>query len=286
MRSGLSEHPRMGALRLPIQFNNDTTGLNSRAKPRPVTKEGQSHRLRSQFSSITATNTTAPMSRAKPRPTTHYISIPQNSPLLNLPAELRNMIYELAAQNETVVPVWPRTQSAQRRSRYCGSLGLVCWQIHCEYQPFYSGAAIFHAARVEIRTIDYVGAHMQWFVPKILEPYRYIHGKIVLRCYLTNVWDPTVSLRRGKSAALQDNGLAIAAGNLAGVDIPYEFKIEFDPKNFDMERCRSAVERLDCYIGRPSQPADMHCVWPKLREAVYDAFGGRDEEVLGRTRRK
>lgn len=213
------------------------------------------------------------------------VTVAQDSPFLNLPAELRNRVYELAAQNEIVVSVRSRTSRRQERTLYCPCLSLVCRQIRNEYKGIYLGRAPNYAARIEVRLSNFINEDIPWSILKILDIYPRAQGTIILRILLTNTWDPNDVRRVSTGCAWphQRETVVAACQSAAGIR-PHEFTIEFDPKTFDVEFCRQAVAKLDWCLGRyvaQNRSASEYDAWPKLKEAFRKAFERYDAKTGG-----
>ena len=176
---------------------------------------------------------------------------PQDSPLLNLPAEIRNTIYEYAVRNTEKISL--------RRDRifYCPPLSLVCHQMRDEYRQIYLEEAPKYATNVNVHTTNFEHRSAAWSlmssVAHLPETVAEVERKFTVHILLTNVWD-----RYRHQLRLPEK---------VGTRREYGVHIDWDPKTFDYQSSREDFLKLKfCFRGRKAGK------WPQIDRAFEDAF--------------
>jgi hypothetical protein len=199
--------------------------------------------------------------RARPGKSKQII---QDSRLLNLPPELRNLIYEFVAKSSSTISV------RENEILSCQALSSVCRQIRTEYKKIYLDEAPKYASRVNIHITNFVtfssrgGAASR--IHEILpEPVAGIERSFTVRVFMTNFWDShRLDLRN-----------FIEHGDF--LNTKFDLEIVWDPKTFDMEFLRETVQKLRfCHARNNMHPAHLiwrtDLIWLQVEKALLEAF--------------
>ena len=199
----------------------------------------------------------------------------QDSRLLNLPAELRNLIYEFVARSSKAISVREKT------ILYCPALSLVCRQIRSEYRKIYLDEAVRNASRVNIHLTDFVTSTSKggdvFNTLKVLSNPTILKSSGTIRIFMTNVWDRhRLELRN-----------FIEHGN--NWTTMYDLEIVWDPKTFDVEFLRETMQKLRFCHARDTRLPNS--IWFKVEKALMEAFEryappAKSSRVKGKRRRK
>ncbi|KAK5683430.1 hypothetical protein LTS10_004962 [Elasticomyces elasticus] len=214
------------------------------------------------------------MPRRTKKPT---VNITQHSPLLELPPELRNSIYEHCVANNKVVSY------RDGILLLTPALARVCQQLRKEYDGVYKSDAPSHASEVEIHVKNF---QYDSIIPTLsalprfnvrttkgveIEPY----SGIRICVYLTNEFTQHRNCIREL-----DLGLDTGIKNGAGYNIPRlkcGFRIVFDDRTFDKGFAREAMQKMDWCLARP-QPTTGPTWHFAQRSSNLSNEGGGDEQ--------
>ena len=157
------------------------------------------------------------------------------SPFCNLPAELRNMIYELVAESE------PRISVRPTHMLYGPSLSLVCQQLRAEYKPVYTAIAPSQAPECTIHITDFNRRQVHHAMSLIPPNPTRIYN---LHAHLSNVWTSTDldSIASGSVLGPQKHT------SLFGFDFEgptkYGLSVSFEPRTIDVDFVRRAFRKI------------------------------------------
>ena len=180
----------------------------------------------------------------------------QDSRLLNLPAELRNLIYEFVAQSTDAISF--RGQCIL----YCPTLSLVCRQVRDEYEPIYMHEAPRYARKINVHLTDFVifprsGGPDHSILDSFPEPAAGVERSWTVLVFMTNLWDRhRLDLRH-----------FIDHSNV--LNTKYNVEIAWDPKTFDVAFLRENMQKLRFCHARSSSVDQK---WPEVERAFEAAF--------------
>ena len=218
----------------------------------------------------------------RPRPLKSE-QVGQDSRLLNLPPELRNLIYEFVAKSTTSISVRENT------ILYCLALSLVCRQSRDEYKNIYVDESPKYASRVSIHLTNFVtsspksGAASR--IHEVLpDPALGVERSFNIRVFMTNFWDRhRLDLRN-----------FIERGDFLKTE--FDLEIVWDPKTFDMEFLRETMQKLRfCHARNGLNPGNIvwrtELIWLKVEKALMQAFEryappARSTSARGKRKRK
>lgn len=188
----------------------------------------------------------------------------QESAFLNLPPEIRNKIYELAAQHESV-------SMRDGDLLYSPPLSLTCRQVREEYKGIYLEEAPKHAETMCVHVWNFRCATTNPFLnaqglPFLPGP----HRKYILRMFLDNTWTRLQFQRFFFK-------LALPRGSTT------DFEIRYNPKSFDEEYLRQTVPRMAWY-NKDGTLSQTSTTWERMVNAIYRAFDRY--ESVGRKRKR
>lgn len=181
----------------------------------------------------------------------------QKSKLLNLPPELRNLIYECVAQNSDTISIREHTIF------YCPALSLVCHQTRDEYRQIYLDEAPKSAARINIHLTNFIttmtaGGSISSVCEQFANPAPWIERSWTVRVLLTNLWDR----HRLELRNFIEHGDFLKA--------KYDLELVWDPKSFDAEFLRENVPKMRFCFGRMLHRPEL--IWPQMEKALGEAF--------------
>jgi hypothetical protein len=183
--------------------------------------------------------------------------VAQDSRLLDLPPELRNLIYEFVAKSTNAISV------RENMILYCPALSLVCRQIRKEYKRIYVDEAAKYAFRVNIHLTNFVtftlkGGAVSSILEALPKPVSGVDRSWTVRVFMTNFWDRhRLHLRN-----------FIEHGNI--LRTKFDLEIVWDPKTFDVEFLRENMQKLRFCHARTTRLADS--IWLRAEKAFMEAF--------------
>lgn len=184
----------------------------------------------------------------------------QASPLLNLPAELRNHIYEYAVSDTETV------YFKRDALLYMPALSLSCRQIRHEYETLFRGEAAHYAKHICLEIVDFDSRTCRTSLPYIME---LVEAKrqnvpadadpsdrlqVTIGLHLTNTFDP-IGLQPLRKH-LRDKGLT---WNLTSPPENFAIELSWNPRSFDIVYLREVISRLPVHM-------------PGLRATLEQAF--------------
>lgn len=185
-------------------------------------------------------------------------TVTQDSRFLNLPPELRNLVYEYVAQTTRIVSI------RENQILYCPSMSLVCHQIRNEYAQNYQDEAPKYAAGIHVNITNFItriknGGAVSNLQQGLPDPAPGIERNWTVRVHLTNTWDFYRTALR--NFIVQGDDL---------IEPDYDLEVVWDPKTFDVEFLRQNLQKLRFCHGRPDP---VHAtIWPKVEKALEEAF--------------
>lgn len=202
--------------------------------------------------------------------------IEQNSPFLNLPPELRNIIYEFVAQKTEEISFRGETLL------YSPKESFVCRQIRNEYKEIYLEEAPKHAMKVNSHITDFIpigpaiGSHANdnQYIPNSIDKF----GRVwTIEVFLTIFWDhQRLNLRR-----------FIDFGASGMFDTEHKVVIRWDRDTFDAEFLRQNLQKLKFCHEKTKHPGSQ---WLKVEKAFVKAFEWHDahkkKKRMGRKRKR
>lgn len=212
----------------------------------------------------------------------------QNSPFLNLPAEIRNSIYEYAAANTTSTTV------NLNGVLYSPPLSLVCHQIREEFEEIYKDEAPKRANTVIIQLTNFIHSTgpedskktvfdivenlpsaprcMIETVPHDSNNWNCTH--YVFQIWLTNTFDSYLEhLRAFRFPQLFGNDERPSVEEVE-VLFRHHCKVEifYEPRSFDVQYCKGLLSKLRWSFGSNHQSPAVRTEWWMIEDAFDDAF--------------
>ncbi len=189
--------------------------------------------------------------------------IVQDSRLLNLAPELRNLIYEFVAQNSTAISV------RENKVLYCPPISLVCRQIRTEFKDVYLDDAPTYASRVNVHLTNFVTSSPNTGAVSSIhevfpnDPLSGVERSWTVRVFMTNLWDRhRLDLRN-----------FIEYGKI--LRTKSDLEIIWNPKTFDVEFLRETMQKLRFCHARTRPPpivSGFDLIWPQVEKALVEAF--------------
>ncbi|KAH9831302.1 hypothetical protein Tdes44962_MAKER08939 [Teratosphaeria destructans] len=197
---------------------------------------------------------------------------PTTSPLLNLPPELRNAIYDHLASSPQPIDLQSGGDPS-RLSTHCAPLAGVCHQLRQEFSAAYHATTLAHAHTITIHNTDLAAKPFLRTLSRLPAPAdTNPHRAISLHLHLTNALRPTDIT--AFVAHLAAAAITPPSSSSAGAQISYG--LSFDPKAFDLYSFRIVFARLAKRYRFHRCDAEQR-VW----EQVYWAFAEAAERVDG-----
>lgn len=201
----------------------------------------------------------------------HDIEIIQNSPLTNLPPEIRNSIYEFVASDTTSICL--RNESIA----YTPPLSLVCRQIREEFEGIYYSEAPKYAGHVNISITNFIHKDVMPCIERLPAFESKGERNIKLRIHLTNTFDNYLSHLRELDWGIETNELD---ANGKAVHLDCEYDVVIDHKTFDVECARQVVVKLRWALGSPNLlQHHAQWAWTKIDKAFGRAFERYNADV-------
>lgn len=202
--------------------------------------------------------------------------VTQNSRLLSLPAELRNVIYELVATTPQAIVVGQIAPNRHRHRQdwhYCPPFSLVCKQIREEYEKIYLEKAKEHAAIIHIKITDFIYDASAFYVPSLIYQLPECPDRsFKLHIFLTNSFDAYLE----KLHHLLRTPWAVK-WRFPDFEFPdFGFEITYDPKSFDEHYCRQKLARLNMQENKMS----------KAFEEAFERYAPQTSRASGKKRRR
>lgn len=208
--------------------------------------------------------------KARDWPSTGSEGATNDSPFLKLPPELRNKIYEYAAQNEDAFSM------RKDRTLCCPPLSLVCKQSRQEYEAIYLDEAPKYATKINVHTTHLLDSEAAFCVDKIETLAPSVERTFTLRVFLPKTCFPSLLRHLSKGYALNHPSPLARGGPLTPGSRPYDIEIHFDPKTFPVEPCQHALLNFDQAISKYDEVAHdfsfRYRDWPKVEQAFWEAF--------------
>lgn len=197
--------------------------------------------------------------------------IVQTSPLLALPPELRNTIYEYVASNTNSIAI-------TKYEIFCVTpMQAVCQQIREEYEGVYATEAPRYAQHVSIDIDNFNHADASWAALHTLPALASRASRTFeLRITLTNTFDTYLSGLRALIGGIK-TGEVDAAGE--DIRLDFEYVVLFDHKTFDVEYLRPMMEKFRVAFTEPNMYSDKWCQWQKIEKALVRAIERFDASV-------
>ncbi|KAK3722492.1 hypothetical protein LTR37_002484 [Vermiconidia calcicola] len=200
--------------------------------------------------------------------------VEQNSPLLQLPAELRDMIYNHVAKHEDSIAIIP--EAPTMRVAFASPFALVCRQVRGEYEQMYRQSAVRYAKNVTSHLTNFINEHTRTQLARTLDclplPAVDVDRRYSIHIRLTNTVDSSLDQLR----------------TLLGQPLSrWKIRISYDPRSFDEAYFCQLVPKLRWIYGsRANSPHDVQR-WFAIQAAFEDAFTRYSaQDRLRRGRRK
>ena len=213
------------------------------------------------------------------------LSVAQTSPFLNLPAELRNTIYEYTVQNTDAISVKPD------RVLYSSALSFSCSQVREEYRQIYLQEAAKHANRVNVHITNFIYRHpsvgeVSSFIERLPPPVPGGERRFLLRIYMTNFWDRhRLDLRN----LVGGNPLDSEEISPDAHPTDHDIEVRWDPKSFDVNYFLEELPKLRFCHGRTPRNLLTRPTWAQLESAFQEAlerYNPKAETVGPKRKRK
>ncbi|KAF2774248.1 hypothetical protein EJ03DRAFT_3013 [Teratosphaeria nubilosa] len=193
------------------------------------------------------------------------------SPLLNLPPELRNAIYDHLAYSSKVIEI----QSGDKISTQCAPLAGVCRQLRQEFSSAYQAITLAYADNITVHNINLSAKPLLLTLSTLPGPAETnLNRSVTIKILLTNELQTTEI-----TAFVTYLAAPSPLPKSAGAHISYD--VSFDPNTFNLYSFRITFARLAKRYRFHKCDAEQR-VWEQVVwEQVYWAFAKAAERVDG-----
>ncbi|KAK4539769.1 hypothetical protein LTR36_010357 [Oleoguttula mirabilis] len=196
--------------------------------------------------------------------------IVEDSPLLNLPAELRNNIYEYVASNTTSITI------RHEDVLYISPMSAVSRQVREEYEGIHRTEASKYAQHVNINIDNFVHEDVMPMIHSLPALASGEERTFRFCILLTNTFEKYLGNVRTLDRGIQ-TGEDDAIGTARRLECAYS--ILFDHKSFDVGYARTVVARLRWSYKKKSHQPGALWEWPKIEKAIVQAFERYDARM-------
>ncbi|KAK3075460.1 hypothetical protein LTR53_001168 [Teratosphaeriaceae sp. CCFEE 6253] len=225
------------------------------------------------------------------------LKIVQHSPLLDLPAELRVLVYEYAATEPADIHC--KHQFVSRGGiAYDSAMSKTCRQIRTEYKDPYLRQASHHATSINfhVTNFDYntfSSCHVYYTIHRLqnlasanythLDAPHYDPKTFRMHVRLTNVFDHDLAPLR-KACHGIEYGFQWEPETYTR--LAFEYRITLDHKSFDLIYAKQVFRRLDRGYVETEPVPDEEYEWWKIKTAFARAAERCEAEAAERLRRR
>ena len=207
----------------------------------------------------------------------------QQSLLLQLPAELRNNIYEECVVDESL-----SIRSGQ--ILYSSPLSLVCRQIRQEYRQIYFDEAPYFAKVVNVFAPNFIAHGLEECLSGLPLPNPLSERQFLIHVILDNFWSREDLRHFLAHTAVKSNKefLRLRKGNCetywpSDIRAAVSYTISFDPRTFDVHLCRQLLPRIAWCHGTGDR-VDTH--WLMIEAALTKELDKHDQKSVKKRRKK
>jgi len=197
----------------------------------------------------------------------------QDSPLFDLPPELRNLIYEYVVTDTKSIVFHNGT------ALHLSALSAVCHQIRREYEGVERTEAPQYAKELNFHITNFL--HQDIFPtiksleednhssPQALDYQPEQPKTIQLHVHLTNTFERYLMHLRKLAYGLETDR---KRNDGQPERLECKYRIYLDHRTFDVQYAKQAVAKMDWCLKRPGNNTAFKFEWPKMEKAFADAF--------------